>query len=110
MGWEAPWKPARGRPKRTDAQRETDLLVDIREYLGGIPGVVLAWFHRPPFPGSPNILACRRGRFVAITVLAPRRRQTGDQIAWQWKIERAGGAYILARRMKTVRDYFGGGR
>lgn len=105
MGWEAPWKLARGRPKRTDAQRETDLLVDVREYLSGIPGVTFEWTQRPP-AGAPHLVACWRGKYVAITVLAPRRRQSGEQLAWQWKIERAGGAYILARKLMTVRDYF----
>ncbi len=52
--------------------------------------------------GTPDILACIEGRFVAIEVKAPRGRLSKVQEVQLAKIERAGGITIVARSVDAV--------
>jgi hypothetical protein len=47
-------------------------------------------------PGTADIIACHRGRFVAVEVKVDRDRQRPDQANFQAAIEDAGGIYVLA--------------
>lgn len=49
------------------------------------------------FLGSPDIIACIRGRFVGIEVKTATGTQEKSQENFQREFERAGGLYILAR-------------
>jgi hypothetical protein len=53
--------------------------------------------------GSADIIACIRGRFVAIETKAKRGKQSVDQARWQKKIEAAGGTYWLVRSLDELR-------
>lgn len=57
-------------------------------------------------PGDPDIVACVRGRFVAIEAKSATGRQSVTQKQRQTQIEEAGGTYILARDLEAVRDLF----
>jgi hypothetical protein len=48
-------------------------------------------------PGQADICGVVRGRHVEIEVKTPTGRQSRQQIRWQNAVERAGGAYVLAR-------------
>ncbi len=52
---------------------------------------------RANVPGCADILACYRGRFIAIEVKTERGRQSQQQRRFQAAVERAGGLYVLAR-------------
>jgi hypothetical protein len=47
--------------------------------------------------GTADILACVRGRFVAVEVKVDRDPQRDDQKIFQAAFEKAGGLYVLAR-------------
>lgn len=47
--------------------------------------------------GSPDILACYRGRFLGIEVKAKDGKQREAQVNFQRALERAGGVYVVAR-------------
>lgn len=47
--------------------------------------------------GFSDIVACIRGRFVAIECKAPKGRQSESQAAFQAEVERAGGSYWLVK-------------
>lgn len=53
-------------------------------------------------PGIADLIGVYRGRAVAIEVKAGNNTQSDDQIAFQAAWERAGGIYILARRVEDV--------
>lgn len=55
--------------------------------------------------GCPDILACVKGRFVAIEVKRPGEVPTTDQLACHDDIERAGGVVIVATSRKDVQDW-----
>lgn len=52
---------------------------------------------RVGLPGVSDILACHRGRFIAVEVKVNRDRQRPEQRRFQAAIEENGGLYILAR-------------
>ncbi len=56
--------------------------------------------------GIPDILACVRGRMIGIEVKTKIGKQSLEQIAWQDRIEKAGGLYLLARSVNDVEDFF----
>lgn len=53
-------------------------------------------------PGDPDIVACYRGRYIAIEAKSPVGRQSDIQRTRQREIETAGGVYILARTPEDV--------
>lgn len=48
-------------------------------------------------PGVSDVLACYRGRMVAIEIKVGRDRQRPEQQRFQTAIEENGGLYVLAR-------------
>ena len=55
-------------------------------------------------PGSSDVVACIRGRFVAIEAKVGRDRQRQNQADFAIAVRRAGGIYILARSVDDVRN------
>ena len=53
-------------------------------------------------PGDPDMVACYRGRYVAIEAKTPGGRQRYEQKDRQREIEAAGGIYILAYDLDTI--------
>lgn len=79
----------------------------IKKYLSSI-GAYFEKIHGGSFfqaAGIPDILACCRGRFVAIEVKRPNK---GDLSALQklklTQIQEAGGVAIVARSVQEVRE------
>lgn len=54
--------------------------------------------------GSPDIIVCYRGKFIAIEGKIAKGQQSGWQRLRQNQIERAGGIYIVARDVSDVSD------
>lgn len=52
--------------------------------------------------GQSDIIGVAAGRFVGIEVKSETGRVSDDQRAWGDKIERAGGKYIIARRLEDA--------
>lgn len=88
---------------------ESVVQAEILLAIGRMPGL-LAWRNnsgalpsrtgrvvRFGLVGSPDILACYRGRFIGIEVKSSTGRQRDAQINFQRAFERSGGLYILAR-------------
>lgn len=82
---------------------ESQIKADIKSYLkdsgiyftmvtGGAYGVT----------GSPDIIACVNGKFLAIEGKTYRGKQSGWQQMRQKEIEDAGGKYIIARSVTDV--------
>ena len=55
-------------------------------------------------PGDPDLIACFRGRYIAIEAKTPRGVQSPIQKRRQREIMEAGGIYILARNTEDVED------
>lgn len=53
-------------------------------------------------PGSSDVLACIRGRFVGIEAKVGRDRQRTNQQDFSNAVHQAGGIYILARSVEDV--------
>lgn len=52
--------------------------------------------------GMPDIVCVIHGRFVGIEVKSESGRQRPDQCAWEERIVKAGGTYVLARSWEDV--------
>ena len=52
--------------------------------------------------GIPDIICAIKGRFIGIEVKSEIGRQSPEQVEWQRRIEKAGGAYVLARSWEDV--------
>lgn len=65
-------------------------------------GEVKTRFIQFGLPGSSDIIAIVRGRFVGIEVKGPRGKQNEAQQAFQRNVEDAGGVYILAYSWEDV--------
>ena len=111
------WKQ-RNRPVRP-TQREADLQRTILDYLElkhifhyrSNTGAIK--FTRPDgkgqfvkfgVRGQADIVCCIKGQFVAIECKAEDGEQTLVQKEWQAGLERAGGFYILARKLEDVTE------
>ena len=88
---------------------EQDIQSEVLVAISAIPGC-LAWransgiavtasrnIIRANVKGCADILACYRGRFIAIEVKTAVGRQSQQQRRFQAAVERAGGLYVLAR-------------
>lgn len=53
-------------------------------------------------PGDPDIVACYKGRYIAIEAKMPGGRQRYEQKDRQREIEAAGGTYLLAYDLETI--------
>lgn len=78
--------------------------VATRVNSGGfvIKGDAKARFVRGAPAGTADIIACYRGRYVAIEVKFGRGKATVAQIDWGCKVRDAGGVYIIANSLETV--------
>lgn len=56
--------------------------------------------------GSPDIIVCYKGRFIAIEGKAGDGKQSGWQRHRQKQIERAGGLYIVPYTLEYVQEFF----
>jgi hypothetical protein len=54
--------------------------------------------------GSPDVLACVKGRFVGVECKVGKDRQRTEQKAFAAATDRAQGLYILARSVDDVTD------
>lgn len=52
--------------------------------------------------GSPDVLACIKGRFVGVECKVGKDRQRTDQVNFAAALSRAGGVYILAHSVDDV--------
>lgn len=64
-----------------------------------------SWFVRFAAKGSPDIVCVIGGRYVGIELKAPNGKQSEAQKEFQVNLERAGGFYILARRLEDVTEF-----
>ena len=55
-------------------------------------------------PGDPDLIACFRGRYVAIEAKTPTGAQSPIQKKRMKEIQEAGGIYILARSVEDVAE------
>lgn len=113
----APPAPPPKNPRRGPS--EALLLERILKYLER-RGDVFGWrnnvgatkvgdrFMRFGLPGSADVLACWRGRFLAIEVKTAIGRQSDLQRKFQSNIEKHGGLYVLARSVEDVAKALGG--
>lgn len=110
MSESAYWK-RRNLPVRP-TQRESDLQRTILEYLEHRhilhyrqnSGVMKAGrrYIRFGYPGAPDIIAVIGGKYVGIEVKDGDEQQSEKQVEFQRKLEKAGGFYILARKLEDV--------
>ena len=85
------------------AMNERDLTRQVRDFLR----VLGAWEvkHRAGLGdrrGVPDVLACYRGRFVALEIKAPKGRLTPQQTAELEAVRRAGGIAAEVRSLEDV--------
>lgn len=60
----------------------------------------------PLLPGTPDLLACYKGRFLGIEVKAAKKgvRVKGEQVAQGKAIQRAGGWWLVAWKVEQVEE------
>ena len=84
--------------------RESAVRSKVRQYLNGL--VKSSWHsvHTGGFtrPGTPDILGCYLGFFVAVETKAPGRQLTKSQQFVKREIEEANGVYIVASSVEEV--------
>lgn len=80
-----------------------DKIVKYIESIGGVP-IVQTEYGIYARMGVPDILACVKGRFVAIEVKRPKQKPRPTQLAWLDAIERAGGVAFWATSVEEVQD------
>ena len=70
-------------------------------------GTKKRWFAKTGKKGSADIIGLRppNGRLVAIEVKRPGQKQSDDQKAFQEKIEKMGGDYVLVYSLQDVLDH-----
>lgn len=56
--------------------------------------------------GTPDIIACYKGRFIGIEVKAGKDKQSIEQVQVQQEIERAKGVYLLCRSTDDFVKWF----
>ena len=54
--------------------------------------------------GIPDVFCVIKGKLIGIEVKTAKGKQSDEQIAWQEKLEKAGGTYILARSWEDVEE------
>lgn len=64
-------------------------------------------FIRYGTPGSPDIVCCFKGRFIAIEVKSKIGKQSDSQKFFQENLEKAGGYYFIARSISDVEIAYG---
>lgn len=102
---------AQDHPSAADQAPESRILADVLVAVSALPGA-LVWRNnsgllfsrsghrvRASVPGAPDILGVYRGRAIGIETKTERGRQSTQQRRFQEAFERAGGLYILARRV-----------
>ena len=85
--------------------RESAITKRIIDYIHSIGGTAIkvhgsVYMHS----GTPDIIACVRGRFVAIEVKQPGKHPTPAQVAYIEKIQRSGGIAFVAHSVEEVDD------
>jgi len=63
-------------------------------------------FGRNRTKGVSDIIACHRGRFIAIEVKSASGRMSDDQIRWQVEAQQAGALTLVARSVQDVHRFF----
>ena len=60
----------------------------------------------PLLPGTPDLLACYKGRFLGIEVKAPKKgvRVKGEQVAQGEAIQKSGGWWLVAWKVEQVEE------
>jgi hypothetical protein len=56
------------------------------------------------FPGSPDVIACIKGRFVGVECKVGKDRASEQQVRFSTALESHAGIYILARSVDDVRN------
>jgi len=108
-----PQSPASPFSRRVSPLSERDIQRVLLVRLNQIPGVLAYRVNtlvaragprtiRSVRKGHADILACARGRFVAIEVKSPTGRQSDAQSRFQSFVEAAGGRYLLARDVNST--------
>ena len=59
-------------------------------------------FYRFGAVGSPDIICVIGGKYIGIEVKAAKGKQSENQKTFQKELEKAGGKYILARKLEDV--------
>lgn len=62
------------------------------------------WYVKFGPKGGPDIFAVIKGRIFGIEVKASRGSQSQVQVEFQIEFERAGGRYLVARRLEDVTE------
>ncbi|HEX8773277.1 MAG TPA: VRR-NUC domain-containing protein [Pyrinomonadaceae bacterium] len=99
--------------RRNNQRVEAGISSAIREYLdarriynvrvnsGKVRGPSGSWIHLAP-AGTPDRLACYRGRFIAIEVKKPGEEPSLEQLEKHVEIRRNGGIVIVAESVDDV--------
>lgn len=86
--------------------KEQDIQTNIMDYIRSIGGLPIKQNQIGIYAqaGVPDIIACIKGRFVAIEVKKPKKKPTAIQYAWLESINKIGGLAFYANNLKTVKD------
>lgn len=85
------------------SQPEYRIVQKVKKYIRSRGGWVVK-IHGGPYqdPGTPDLLACYLGRFLAIEVKTPRGVASDEQLAAQDAIIASGGRAIITHSVSDV--------
>lgn len=86
--------------------KEQDIQTNIMDYIRSIGGLPIKQNQIGIYAqaGVPDIIACIKGRFVAIEVKKPKKKPTAIQYAWLEAINKIGGLAFYADNLQIVKD------
>lgn len=86
--------------------KEQDIQTKIMDYIRSIGGIPIKQNQIGIYAtaGVPDILACVKGRFIAIEVKRPKQKPKPIQVAWINAIICAGGVAFWADNLDTVKE------
>ena len=89
----------------TKGHKEQDIQTSIMNYIKSIGGLPIKQNQIGIYAqkGVPDILACVKGKFVAIEVKRPKQKPTPIQYAWLEAIKKAGGVAFWADNLEDVK-------
>lgn len=86
--------------------KEQDIQTSIMNYIKSIGGLPIKQNQIGIYgqAGVPDIIACIKGRFVAIEVKRPKQKPKPIQYAWLEAIKAAGGIAFWADNLESVKE------
>ena len=88
--------------------KEKEIETEIKQYISSLGGLCYKIHGGDLYQetGIPDLLCCVKGKFVGIEVKDPGGKPSAIQLIQGARIIDSGGFFLIAKRLKDVKDYF----